>query len=82
MDHAFEWVIENHGIDTEKDYKYHAAKGECNVAREDRHVVTIDSFADGMKQSSIVPCTAAVLYRMLDRVSTQRVSSASGSIGH
>lgn len=48
MDHAFAWVIQNGGIDTEKDYKYHAIQGECNVARENRHVVTIDAFEDGM----------------------------------
>jgi KDEL-tailed cysteine endopeptidase len=47
MDHAFAWVIENRGIDTEEDYKYHARQGECNVARENRHVVTIDAYHDG-----------------------------------
>lgn len=47
MDHAFEWVVQNGGIDTEEDYKYHAAQGNCNAAREHRHVVTIDSYADG-----------------------------------
>lgn len=46
MDHAFEWVIQNHGIDTEEDYKYHATQGECNKARKNRHVVTIDAYAD------------------------------------
>lgn len=48
MDHAFAWVVQNRGIDTEADYKYHAIEGTCNVAREDRHVVTIDSYADGL----------------------------------
>ena len=47
MDHAFEWVVQNGGIDTEEDYKYHAAQGNCNAAREHRHVVTIHSYADG-----------------------------------
>ena len=54
MDHAFEWVIQNHGIDTEEDYKYHATQGECNKARKNRHVVTIDAYADGMP--SVVLC--------------------------
>lgn len=26
MDHAFEWVIQNGGIDTDKDYKWHAVQ--------------------------------------------------------
>jgi hypothetical protein len=47
MDTAFEFVIKNGGIDTEKDYKYHATRGVCSVNRRNRDVVTIDSFADG-----------------------------------
>lgn len=55
MDHAFDWVIDNGGIDTEKDYKYHAEQGQCNVARENRHVVTIDSYHDGAPAPLPVP---------------------------
>lgn len=36
----------NGGIDTEEDYKYKAQDGVCNVAKEKRHVVTIDSYED------------------------------------
>jgi hypothetical protein len=36
----------NGGIDTEKDYKYKAQDGVCNIAKEKRHVVTIDSYED------------------------------------
>ena len=36
----------NGGIDTEKDYKYKAQDGVCNIAKEHRHVVTIDSYED------------------------------------
>ena len=47
MDTAFEWVVKNHGIDTEHDYKYHAEEGVCSVNRRKRDVVTIDSYDDG-----------------------------------
>eukprot|EP00892_Ulva_mutabilis_P008077 jgi/Ulvmu1/5641/UM231_0004.1 len=46
MDHAFAWVVNNGGIDTEKDYKYHALQDTCNVSRKNRHVVTIDGYHD------------------------------------
>lgn len=36
----------NGGLDTEKDYKYKAQDGVCNIAKEKRHVVTIDSYED------------------------------------
>lgn len=29
MDYAFEFVIKNHGIDTEKDYPYQESDGTC-----------------------------------------------------
>jgi len=34
MDHAFEWVIQNGGIDTctDKDYKYHAVQCRAREA--------------------------------------------------
>ncbi|CAL8467277.1 g6814 [Coccomyxa elongata] len=46
MDFAFSFIIRNGGIDTEKDYKYKAQDGVCNIAKEKRHVVTIDSYED------------------------------------
>ena len=51
MDTAFEFVIRNGGIDTEKDYKYHAIEGRCSINRENRHVVTIDDYDDGAQCS-------------------------------
>lgn len=46
MDFAYYFIIQNGGIDTEKDYKYNAIQGQCNVNKEDRHVVSIDSYQD------------------------------------
>ena len=46
MDFAFSFIIRNGGLDTEADYKYKAADGVCNIAKEKRHVVTIDSYED------------------------------------
>lgn len=46
MDFAFSFIIRNGGLDTEKDYKYKAQDGVCNVNKEKRHVVTIDSYED------------------------------------
>ena len=33
MDYAFQFVINNHGIDTEEDYPYRARDGTCNKDR-------------------------------------------------
>lgn len=30
MDYAYQFVIKNHGIDTEKDYPYRGQAGQCN----------------------------------------------------
>ena len=46
MDFAYYFIIQNGGIDTEKDYAYNAVQGQCNINKEDRHVVTIDSYED------------------------------------
>ncbi|KAL5987766.1 putative cysteine protease rd21b [Asimina triloba] len=46
MDYAFQFIIDNGGIDTESDYPYNAADGRCDVYRKNAHVVTIDSYED------------------------------------
>ena len=46
MDFAFTFVIQNGGLDTEKDYGYVAEEEKCSVNKENRHVVTIDGYED------------------------------------
>ena len=46
MDFAYDFIIENGGIDTEEDYPYLAADGVCAKRKLHRHVVTIDGYED------------------------------------
>jgi C1A family cysteine protease len=44
MDDAFEWIINNGGLDTESDYPYHATDGNCKKQAE--KVSSITSYKD------------------------------------
>ena len=46
MDFAFGFIMQNGGLDTERDYKYLALEEACNSKKEHRHIVTIDGYQD------------------------------------
>lgn len=46
MDYAFEFIINNGGIDTEDDYPYKSRDGRCDSYRKNAHVVSIDGYED------------------------------------
>lgn len=46
MDYAFEFIINNGGIDSEEDYPYKASDGRCDQYRKNAKVVTIDGYED------------------------------------
>lgn len=46
MDYAFEFIINNGGIDTDEDYPYRAVDGSCDTYRKNAKVVTIDDYED------------------------------------
>eukprot|EP00262_Sarcandra_glabra_P019656 TRINITY_DN7490_c0_g4_i1.p1 TRINITY_DN7490_c0_g4~~TRINITY_DN7490_c0_g4_i1.p1 ORF type:complete len:469 (-),score=46.57 TRINITY_DN7490_c0_g4_i1:268-1674(-) len=46
MDYAFEFIINNGGIDTEEDYPYKGRDGRCDQYRKNARVVSIDDYED------------------------------------
>ncbi|XWS15840.1 hypothetical protein CRYUN_Cryun34aG0036300 [Craigia yunnanensis] len=59
MDYAFEWVINNGGIDTETDYPYTGVDGACNTTKEETKVVSIDGYQDVEESDSALLCAVA-----------------------
>ncbi|KAF8031124.1 hypothetical protein BT93_D0349 [Corymbia citriodora subsp. variegata] len=59
MDYAFEWVINNGGIDSEADYPYTSTDGEtgtCTTSKEANIVVSIDGYEDVAESDSALLC--------------------------
>ncbi|OVA16492.1 Granulin [Macleaya cordata] len=57
MDYAFEWVINNGGIDTESGYPYTAQDGTCNITKVETKVVTIDGYEDVAQEENALLCS-------------------------
>ncbi|XP_024030265.1 zingipain-2 isoform X1 [Morus notabilis] len=65
MDYAYQFVIDNHGIDTEEDYPYQARDKSCRKEKLKRRVVTIDGYTDVAPNNGL---------QLLQAVVTQPVS--------
>ncbi|GAB4849011.1 hypothetical protein Ancab_003823 [Ancistrocladus abbreviatus] len=46
MDNAFEFILQNVGIDTEDDYPYKGVDGQCDQSRKSNKVVSIDGYEE------------------------------------
>ncbi|WVZ06378.1 hypothetical protein V8G54_019724 [Vigna mungo] len=46
MDYAFEFIINNGGIDSEEDYPYRGVDGTCDQYMKNAKVASIDSYED------------------------------------
>ncbi|KAL9326912.1 hypothetical protein ACSQ67_007557 [Phaseolus vulgaris] len=46
MDYAFQFIIQNGGIDTEEDYPYQGIDGTCDQTKKKTKVVQIDGYED------------------------------------
>ncbi|KAJ8770733.1 hypothetical protein K2173_021380 [Erythroxylum novogranatense] len=67
MDYAFKFIMENGGMDTDQDYPYLGASRECDSAKKNAKVVTIDGYED------VIPYNEKALQKV---VSHQPVSVA------
>ncbi|MCD7446201.1 hypothetical protein HAX54_045258 [Datura stramonium] len=59
MDSAFEWVINNGGIDSASDYPYTASQGTCNITKDKTKVAIIDGYQDVAQEESALLCAVA-----------------------
>ncbi|XP_075091071.1 cysteine protease XCP2 isoform X1 [Nicotiana tabacum] len=59
MDPAFEWVMNNSGIDSDSDYPYTVSQGACNITKVNQKVVTIDGYRDVPQEESALLCAVA-----------------------
>ncbi|KAG6549515.1 hypothetical protein Mapa_008895 [Marchantia paleacea] len=46
MDYGFQYIMENKGVDTERDYPYTAEDGVCNKNKEKKDAATITGYED------------------------------------
>ncbi|KAH9663713.1 putative cysteine protease RD21B [Citrus sinensis] len=46
MDYAFQFIIQNGGMDSEQDYPYLGAENKCDPSRRNAKVVSIDGYED------------------------------------
>ena len=49
--HAIDYVVKNHGIDSERDYKYTAKNGKCDGAKAGRHVAAMSKVVNVPQQN-------------------------------
>ncbi|XP_073027153.1 low-temperature-induced cysteine proteinase-like [Primulina eburnea] len=59
MDYAFEWIINNGGINAEYNYPYNGNDDKCNSTKEGEKVVSIDGYIDVEEEESAMLCAVA-----------------------